>query len=328
MPWRIDALHRLAQNSLEQEGERSILATNGADHSRRKRGDMRYAVLSDIHGNYEALLAVVRDIDRFSSEERAPIDAIWCLGDIVGYGPEPRECVQRVRDICSFCVAGNHDWAAIGKLDLDDFTGVAANSAEWTAAQLTALDRIYLRGLPEVTGFGDFTLAHGSPLNPIWEYLTSPLAATPNFAAFETTYCLVGHTHVPTIFLLPDDVRPLPPPPEILTSEAGRAGFAPGDSDLMPFPDIGTMPLGAGLLCEHVTPSPGLWLIPEHRRAIVNPGSVGQPRDGDPRAAYIIIDSDLGIEFRRVEYDVAATQRKMNEQGLSSRMAARLEHGL
>lgn len=289
---------------------------------------MRYAVISDIHGNYEALLAVLRDIERFAVEQRAPIDGLWCLGDIVGYGPEPRECVQRIRELCQFCVAGNHDWAAIGKLDLDEFTGVAANSAEWTSGQLSALDRIYLRGLPETTGFGEFTLAHGSPLNPIWEYLTSPLAATPNFAAFESPYCLVGHTHVPTIFLLPDDVRPVATAPQILTGDVTRADFAPGDSDLMPFPDIGLMPLGAGTLCEHITPAPGLWLMPEHRRAIINPGSVGQPRDGDPRAAYVIFDSDLGFEFRRVEYDVAATQRKMTELGLSPRMAARLEKGI
>ena len=289
---------------------------------------MRYAVLSDIHGNYEALDAVLRDIDRFSAEQRAPIDALWCLGDIVGYGPEPRQCVQRIRETSTFCVAGNHDWAAIGKLDLDEFTTVAANSAEWTSAQLSAQDRIYLRGLPDViAGSSEFTLTHGSPLNPIWEYLTSPLAATPNFAAFDTNFCLVGHTHVPTIFLLPDDVRPLPPPPEILTGESHRT-FAPGDSDLMAFPDIGVMPLGAGALCEHLTPAPGLWLMPEHRRAIINPGSVGQPRDGDPRASYIIYDSDLGFEFRRVEYDVASTQRKMTELGLSPRMAARLERGL
>lgn len=291
---------------------------------------MRYVVLSDIHGNYDALVAVLRDIERFSAEQRAPIDDIWCLGDLVGYGPQPRECVQTIREMAKFCVAGNHDWAAIGKLDLDDFTDVAANSAEWTAAQLSAQDRIYLRGLPEVEGKGHFTLAHGSPLNPIWEYLTSPLAATPNFGAFSTPYCLVGHTHVPTIFLLPDDALPLPPTPEILKDEnTAPLGFAPGDSDLMmPFPDMGPMPLGAGSLCEHVTPAPGLWLMPEHRRAIINPGSVGQPRDGDPRASYIIFDSDLGFEFRRVEYDVASTQRKMSEQGLSPRMAARLERGL
>lgn len=289
---------------------------------------MRYAIISDIHGNFEALTAVLRDIERFAVEQRATIDALWCLGDIVGYGPEPRECVQEVRELCEFCVAGNHDWAAIGKLDLDEFTGVAANSAEWTSAQLSAHDRIYLRGLQEVITMGQFTLAHGSPLNPIWEYLTSPLAATPNFAAFESPYCLVGHTHVPTIFMMPDDVRPLAPAPQILTGEAARAAFAPGDSDLMPFPDIGLMPLGAGSMCEHITPAPGLWLMPERRRAIINPGSVGQPRDGDPRAAYVIYDSDLGFEFRRVEYDVAATQRKMSELGLSPRMAARLEKGI
>ncbi|MDE3229988.1 MAG: metallophosphoesterase family protein [Chloroflexota bacterium] len=291
---------------------------------------MRYVVLSDIHGNYDALIAVLRDIEQFTAEQRAPIDYIWCLGDLVGYGPEPRECVQTIREMAKYCVAGNHDWAAIGKLDLDDFTDVAANSAKWTAAQLGAQDRIYLRSLPEVEGHGEFTLAHGSPMNPIWEYLTSPLAATPNFAAFTTPYCLVGHTHVPTIFLLPDDVTPLPPPPDILREEQGAPqSFAPGDSDLMmPFPDMGLMPLGAGSLCEHITPAPGLWLMPEHRRAIINPGSVGQPRDGDPRASYVIFDSDLGFEFRRVEYDVASTQRKMSEQGLSPRMAARLERGL
>ncbi len=289
---------------------------------------MRYAILSDIHANYEALSAVLDDIERFAIEQRAPVDALWCLGDIVGYGPEPHECVQRVREACAFCVAGNHDWAAIGKLDLDEFTGVAANSAEWTSAQLSAQDRIYLRGLPEVTGFAEFTLTHGSPLNPIWEYLTSPLVATPNFAAFETPYCLVGHTHVPTIFLLADDVHPLPAQPVTLTEERASRGFAPGDSDLTSFPDIEAIPLSSSILCEHITPAPGLWLMPAHRRAIINPGSVGQPRDGDPRAAYIIYDSDLGFEFRRVEYDVATTQRKMTEHGLSPRMAARLEKGV
>ncbi len=289
---------------------------------------MRYAILSDIHGNFEAFLAVLRDIERWSNEQRAKIDGVWCLGDIVGYGPEPRECVQRIRELCQFCIAGNHDWAAIGKLDLDEFTGVAANSAEWTAAQLSAQDRIYLRGLPELTTYGEFTLTHGSPLNPIWEYLTTPHAATPNFGAFETTYCLVGHTHVPTIFLLPDDVHPAPAMPSVLTPELARSGFLMGDSDLMPFPDLGASPLSPAPLAEHLSPAPGLWLLPEHRRAIINPGSVGQPRDGDPRAAYMIYDSDLGFEFRRVEYDVAATQRKMSEQGLSPRMAARLEKGL
>ncbi|HZC06095.1 MAG TPA: metallophosphoesterase family protein, partial [Ktedonobacterales bacterium] len=199
---------------------------------------MRYAILSDIHGNHEALVAVLRDIERLAAEQLTSVDAVWCLGDIVGYGPEPHECVQRVREICELCVAGNHDWAAIGKLDLDEFTPVAANSAEWTSAQLSAQDRIYLRNLPEVSDSGEFTLTHGSPLNPIWEYLTSAVSATPNFGAFDTKFCLVGHTHVPTIFLLPDDVRPLPPPPSILAEALVGHGFSPGDSDLAPFPEL------------------------------------------------------------------------------------------
>lgn len=289
---------------------------------------MRFAILSDIHANLEALRAVLRDIEAFSAEMRAPLDALWCLGDIVGYGPNPSECVQLVRERCALCVAGNHDWAAIGKLELDEFTEVAANSARWTSAQLAAMERIYLRSLPETETAGPFALAHGSPLNPIWEYLTTPQAATPNFAAFPTPFCLVGHTHMPTIFLLPEDAALPPTPPEFLTGDPKGRSFAPGDSDLMPFPTLEPLTLGPAALCEHVTPAPGLWLLPEGKRAIINPGSVGQPRDCDPRAAYLIYDSEVGFEFRRVEYDFTLTQRKMRELGLSQRMADRLEKGI
>jgi diadenosine tetraphosphatase ApaH/serine/threonine PP2A family protein phosphatase len=287
---------------------------------------MRYVILADIHGNYEALTAVLRDIEMFVAEQRTTIDQIWCLGDIVGYGPQPSECVRTVSELAAITVAGNHDWAAIGKLDLDEFTGVAANSAEWTGERLTPQERIYLRQLPERARSDSVTLVHGSPLNPIWEYLTSPVGATPNFAAFETTFCLVGHTHVPSIFLMPDDVPLGASTPSTFTWARAVGGVNPGDSDLMVFPDLNAF--GPGTLCEQVTPTQALWVLPEHRRAIINPGSVGQPRDGDPRAAYLIYDTDVGFEFRRVEYDIATTQRRMTELGLSPRMAARLTHGV
>ncbi|HUY76930.1 MAG TPA: metallophosphoesterase family protein [Ktedonobacterales bacterium] len=321
---------------------------------------MRYAVLSDVHGNDDALQAVLADINAFINEQRAPLDAIWCLGDIVGYGPEPSVCVRRVREYCDACIAGNHDWAALGKLDLEDFSEVAAESAEWTGAQLNTEERIYLRSLPETRIMGDFTLAHGSPLNPIWEYLTSSDLAAPSFDAFTTRFCLVGHTHLPTIFLYPTAEAELPtfrgsspgwrPDPTLATGGQGAVvGARTGPYDLLaasagaeigaPNPTLSARRLAATLApaapdepmrlrCEHVTPVPGLWVLPQGYRAIINPGSVGQPRDGDPRASYLIYDDEVGFEFRRVAYDITTTQRKMRANGLSPRMARRLAHGV
>ncbi len=287
---------------------------------------MRYVILADIHGNYEALTAVLLDVERFVNEQRTTIDQIWCLGDIVGYGPQPSECVRTISELCAIVIAGNHDWAAIGKLELDEFTSVAANSAEWTGEQLTPQERISLRQLPDRKRSGHVTLTHGSPLNPIWEYLTSPLGATPNFSAFDTTFCLVGHTHVPTIFLMRDDAPLAPPAPSLPAGMRMASGAQSYERDLMVYPDLS--PLVPGPLCEQITPTQALWVLPERHRAIINPGSVGQPRDGDPRAAYLIYDTDVGFEFRRVEYDIAATQRRRAELGLSPRMAARLAHGI
>ena len=291
---------------------------------------MRCAILSDIHGNLEALLATLDDILRFTFEQRAPLDAIWCLGDIVGYGPDPSECVQVIRERCSLCIAGNHDWAAIGKIDLDDFSDAAASSAEWTGKQLSMDARMYLRSLPERITQGDFTLAHGSPSNPIWEYLTTPPAAAANFAAFETPFCVVGHTHLPTIFL--QAVRR----PAQVSVPLGSSSIP--DAELFAITAYGSNPrIDSGILreraeltprCEQIVPAPGLWLLPPGHRAIINPGSVGQPRDGDPRASYLIYDSAIGFEFRRVAYDIPTTQRKMQDSGLPARMAARLARGV
>lgn len=241
---------------------------------------MRFAILADIHSNLEAFESVLGDAD-----SRGGFDKIWCLGDVVGYGPDPNECIKRLRQFEHVCIAGNHDWAAIGKMDTSDFNPVAAAAANWTAEQLTAEDREYLLSLPVILCEDDFTLAHGSPREPIWEYLLSTEAAQDNFAYFETAYCLVGHSHIPLIFELVDD----------------KAVFI----------DFGETSLAL-----------------EHKRMIINPGGVGQPRDGDPRASYAIYDSDAQtVSHYRVEYDVPATQKKMAERGLPTPLILRLSVG-
>src|ERR1700680_620956 len=143
---------------------------------------MRYAVFTDIHANLEALEAVLAKIDEISAEE--PIDQIWFLGDLVGYGPDPNECIVTLRARTDIIIAGNHDWAAVGKLDLEDFSPAARISAEWTAGQLTEEHRAFLANLPERLDIGECTLVHGSPYGPLWEYLTSDLLAERSFQYF------------------------------------------------------------------------------------------------------------------------------------------------
>jgi diadenosine tetraphosphatase ApaH/serine/threonine PP2A family protein phosphatase len=241
---------------------------------------MRYAILADIHSNLAAFEAVLTDADG-----RGGFDKIWCLGDVVGYGPDPNECIKRLRQFEPVCIAGNHDWAAIGKMDTSEFNPVAAAAAHWTSEQLTAEDRDYLLGLPLTLREDDFTLAHGSPREPIWEYLLSTEAAQDNFAYFETAYCLVGHSHIPLIF-------------ELAADKAVYREFTEANLKL------------------------------KEKRMIINPGGVGQPRDGDPRASYAIYDAEAHTLRRyRVEYDIPATQRKMAEQGLPTPLILRLSVG-
>ena len=242
---------------------------------------MRFAILADIHSNLAAFEAVLGDAD-----SRGGFDKIWCLGDVVGYGPDPNECIKRLRQFEHVCIAGNHDWAAIGKMDTSEFNPVAAAAAHWTAQQLTAEDKDYLLSLPLTLRENDFTLAHGSPREPIWEYLLSTEAAQDNFAYFETAYCLVGHSHIPLIF-------------ELVSNKAVYRMF----------PEGANLKLGK-------------------KRIIINPGGVGQPRDGDPRASYAIYDSEAQtVRHYRVEYDIPATQKKMAEQGLPTPLILRLSVG-
>src|SRR5229473_5735137 len=163
---------------------------------------MRYAIFTDIHANLEALEAVLARIDELAREK--PIDQLWFLGDLVGYGPNPNECITKVRERTDVIIAGNHDWAAVGKIDLEDFSAAARISAEWTAEQLTEEHRTFLKNLPDRLDIDECTLVHGSPYGPLWEYLTSEVLAERSFQYFSSRYCLVGHTHVPIIFQQPD----------------------------------------------------------------------------------------------------------------------------
>jgi diadenosine tetraphosphatase ApaH/serine/threonine PP2A family protein phosphatase len=454
---------------------------------------MRYAIFSDIHANLEALEAVLATIDELAQEE--PIDQIWFLGDLVGYGPDPNECIAKLRERTDVIIAGNHDWAAVSKIDLEDFSSAARISAEWTAEQLTEEHRTFLANLPEHIEIGECTLVHGSPYGPLWEYLTSDILAERSFQYFNTRYCFVGHTHVPVIFQQPDTLANTPTLPlasdersatdlsqsngienhmdeddvetaemvavqpptqtattassamsaykdpesgntvteeeantlledqlqanndsfiiieavsetgagttieeadsvgqgnistsevdvkEQLTASPEAATFkkeednitpedtsieetgatqeieTPRDSDqahndneeqagVVPSEDIDAntedqlnseieellslLGLSQSMIKvtnEMITPPEGDWEAPEGYRAIINPGGVGQPRDGDPRAAFMIYDTERGFEFYRVPYPFEKTQEKIIEAGLPQYLAVRLAYG-
>jgi diadenosine tetraphosphatase ApaH/serine/threonine PP2A family protein phosphatase len=242
---------------------------------------MRVAVVADIHANLTAFDAVAADWGE--------IDGLWCLGDVVGYGPDPNECVARLRALEHVCVAGNHDWAALGRIDTGDFNPAARAAADWTAAALSSDTRAYLESLTETLVLEPFTLVHGSPRSPIWEYLLDAAAARVNFDLFRTDYCLIGHSHVPLMFA---------------TREDGR--------------------IDARLLA----PEGPLELAGARR--FLNPGSVGQPRDGDPRASFAILELDgprTSFELQRVEYPIAETQARMRDLGLPEPLAQRLSFG-
>ncbi|MDQ2682287.1 MAG: metallophosphoesterase family protein [Chloroflexota bacterium] len=243
---------------------------------------MKVLLLSDIHANLAALDAVLADAGDW--------DAVWNLGDTVGYGPKPRECLDKMVDLFANPVlVGNHDLACIGEVDISEFNPVAQMAARWTSLQLGMDHRAYLNALPAVTISGAYTLAHGSPRSPVWEYVTTPQAATENFEFFDTDVCFIGHTHI-AMYALLSDGAPI--------------------ADVQPLKHGDTLDLLAG-------------------RYLINPGSVGQPRDRDPRAAYALLDTDIGsLVARRVEYDVAGTQKQMAMANLPEVLISRLAHGM
>ena len=464
---------------------------------------MRYAIFTDIHANLEALEAVLARIDELAKEK--PIDQLWFLGDLVGYGPNPNECITKVRERTDVIIAGNHDWAAVGKIDLEDFSTAARISAEWTAEQLTEEHRTFLINLPERLEIDECTLVHGSPYGPLWEYLTSEVLAERSFQYFSSRYCFVGHTHVPVIFQQPDAIANAPTLPLVESEQNGVAhSFLDDDEDysedsteetaetaeivaIQPTlsttktsahaesayadPDTGqtvneaeantlleahmktsdlsldteastpeqgnvaegndiataakdntaaeessqaegpdthngvqfqgasedqdtpeapeaqetpkneetpadieledvsegeaTQDSGEAKQSNAITPEAvilnaedrlnseiedlltllglsesmiqvtnemlvppeGHWEAAEGYRAIVNPGGVGQPRDGDPRAAFMIYDTEEGFEFYRIPYEISKTQEKIIKVGLPQYLAIRLAYG-
>jgi len=245
---------------------------------------MRYLIISDIHANLAAFQAVLSDAE-------GQYDKVWCLGDMVGYGPDPNECIELLSELDHLCIAGNHDWAVLGKLDVDDFNPDARHVSLWTRTVLTERNRQFLQELPiALIEEEQFTLVHGSPRHPIWEYILYPAVAQINFDHFSTRYCLVGHTHSPVIFHAPDN------PGGLCQAEVPSANNGPSS------------------LTSH--------------RLILNPGSVGQPRDGDPRASYGILNlDDFTFEYRRIPYPIAETQQRMEQLGFPSRLVNRLSFG-
>ncbi|HYU18412.1 MAG TPA: metallophosphoesterase family protein [Chloroflexota bacterium] len=243
---------------------------------------MRIGVVSDIHSNLDALERVLAVMQ--------PVDQVWCLGDTVGYGPQPNECVARLAELAKhLAVAGNHDWAAIGKMGIQDFNPYAALAARWTMEQLRTETRDYLLQLPSLVTSGEFTLAHGSPRNPIWEYLLSAAGAEASFAHFEGPFCLVGHTHIPSLFMRAEDGQ---------------------------------------VVVRRIVDEAEVELAQPGCRFILNPGSVGQPRDDDPRAAFMIVDTDRrSATWRRISYPIKRTQDKMRRAKLPAKLIDRLSKG-
>ncbi|MEW6400489.1 MAG: metallophosphoesterase family protein [Chloroflexota bacterium] len=242
---------------------------------------MRVLVISDVHANYTALEAVLN--------AAGTVDETWCLGDLVGYGPDPNAVIEEIREIPHLtCILGNHDVAVIGKMPFETFNGDARRSLERHERVLTADNIEFLHSLSMSTKVrANATIAHGSPRDPLWEYILNSLSARLNFDHFDTPWCFVGHSHIQCMFAL--------------NEENDRVTL------------------------EQTKPDTTIKLYP---KLILNPGSVGQPRDRDPRAAFAIYDSEKSTwEPRRVEYNIPEVQQRIREAGLPEKHALRIGEG-
>ncbi len=239
---------------------------------------MKYAIIADIHGNLEAFQVVLEDI------RAQNVDHIVCLGDVVGYNANPKECLQIVRDMNIPCVKGNHDEYCSTDNPLDGFNPHAAQAVHWTRDQLSAEEKQWLRDLKYTRMAANFTMVHSTLDAPDrWGYVFDKLAAAASFPYQNTQMCFFGHTHVPVAFMRDTMVR------------------------------------GGTYSKFKVDPS---------KKYFINVGAVGQPRDNNPKCAYVVYDmSAMTIELRRLEYDIAAAQQKILAAGLPERLAERLAFG-
>jgi predicted phosphodiesterase len=242
---------------------------------------MRILVISDVHANFTALEAVLN--------AAGAVDETWCLGDMVGYGPDPNAVVEQIREIPNLtCILGNHDMAVIGRIPFEAFNGDARRTLEYHERVLTADNMNYLRSLPHnLKVRGEVSIVHGSPRDSVWEYILNTLSARLNFDHFTTPWCFVGHSHLQCMFQLdPRNDR------------------------------VNLFPIRAGDQ------------VPLQPRAILNPGSVGQPRDRDPRSAYAIYHTEQNIwEPRRVVYNIPEVQQRIRDAHLPEKHAIRIAEG-
>jgi len=242
---------------------------------------VRVAIVSDIHANRQALEAVLEHVRVTECE------ALWCLGDLVGYGGDPDACVALVREQADICLAGNHDLAVTGALSIEDFSDAARRSAEWTREIITPETRSFLETLAPSDEDQVVSLYHASPRDPVWEYVLSPLQAELGFDVQPERIAAVGHTHVALEFHRFEG-----------DSATGQTRHADDELDL----------------------SVGHWLL--------NPGSVGQPRDGDPRAAWMQLDTEAWTAvYRRTEYDIDGAAWAIRAARLPDSLAERLSFG-
>jgi predicted phosphodiesterase len=239
---------------------------------------MKYAIIADIHGNLDAFQVVLEDIRAQNATH------IVCLGDIVGYNAQPKECLQIVREMNIPCVKGNHDEYCSSEDHLEGFNPHAAEAVHWTREQLTTEEKAWLRDLKYTRQAANFTMVHATLDAPDrWQYVFDKLAAAASFPYQTTQMCFFGHTHVPVAFMRDTVVR------------------------------------GGTYSKFKVDPA---------KKYFINVGAVGQPRDNNPKAAYVLYDTDAAtIELRRLEYDIAAAQKKIRDAGLPERLAERLAYG-
>ena len=243
---------------------------------------MRYGIIADVHGNLEALEVVLQALEG--------VDRYLYLGDVVGYGPNPNECCAAVRGLNNcITICGNHDMAAVGKYDVSWFNPYARAAILWTSGQLSSENRRFLEDLPERYDESSFIMVHGSLVDPVSEYITSPWEARQSFALLKHPICFIGHTHVAEYYVQEPDVLT---PHQVLLTRGGSIK------------------------------------IRQNQKYIINCGGVGQPRDGNPKASFGIYDAETNeIEIKRVEYPIQKTQDKMIKAGLPAVLYLRLWEG-